>query len=185
MIYRVKSFLQINENHCVKSFLQINENHSGQQTGIRACRCFIRQVWKSSICWVVLAEPTIVHKIFQTNSSFHAKIFWQLVKQLAYTMFISNNRAPFHLWWKENLVKQKKVSKYYENDCLQIFLLLFMSLLTAKFVKKARIYFILLKKRLKINLKFFKYQISTSVKRSEKQLPSKANFRPFFQLNYS
>ena len=25
-----------------------------------------------------------------------------------YTMFISNNRTFFHLWWKENLVKHKK-----------------------------------------------------------------------------
>ena len=32
-------------------------------------------------------------------------------------MFISNNRASFHLWWKENLVKHQRVSKYYENDC--------------------------------------------------------------------
>ena len=32
-------------------------------------------------------------------------------------MFISNNRASFHLWWKKNLVKNQKVSKYYENDC--------------------------------------------------------------------
>ena len=27
-------------------------------------------------------------------------------------MFISNNRPWFHLWWKENLVKYRKVSKY-------------------------------------------------------------------------
>ena len=32
-------------------------------------------------------------------------------------MFISNNRASFHFWGKENLVKHQKVSKYYENDC--------------------------------------------------------------------
>ena len=32
-------------------------------------------------------------------------------------MFISNNRASFHLWGKENLVKHRKVSKYYETDC--------------------------------------------------------------------
>ena len=31
-------------------------------------------------------------------------------------MFISNNRASFHLWWKENLVKHQKVLKYFEND---------------------------------------------------------------------
>ena len=40
---------------------------------------------------------------------------------------------------KENLVKHQKVSKYYENDCLQNFLSLFMSLLTAKFVKSSGI----------------------------------------------
>ena len=83
----------------------------------------------------------------------------ELVAQLVYTMFISNNRASFHLWWKENLVKHQKVSKYYENDCLQNFLLLFMSLLTAKFVKNshilARIYFISLKNALKQTCNFF------------------------------
>ena len=41
----------------------------------------------------------------------------QLVRQLVYTMFISNNGASFQLWWKENLVKHRKVSKYYETDC--------------------------------------------------------------------
>ena len=32
-------------------------------------------------------------------------------------MFISNNRASFHFWWKENLVKHQNLTKYYENDC--------------------------------------------------------------------
>ena len=32
-------------------------------------------------------------------------------------MFISNNCASFHLWWKKYLVKHHKVTKYYENDC--------------------------------------------------------------------
>ena len=40
-----------------------------------------------------------------------------VVRQLTYTMFISNNHTPFHLWWKEHLVKHQRVSKYYENDC--------------------------------------------------------------------
>ena len=35
-------------------------------------------------------------------------------------MFISNNRASFYLWWKENLVIHQKVSKYYENDCILV-----------------------------------------------------------------
>ena len=30
------------------------------------------------------------------------------MRQLVYTMFITNNHAPFHLWWKENLVKYQK-----------------------------------------------------------------------------
>ena len=32
-------------------------------------------------------------------------------------MFISNSRTSFHLWWKKNLIKYWKVSKYYETDC--------------------------------------------------------------------
>ena len=34
-----------------------------------------------------------------------------------YTMFITNNHGSFHLWWKENLVKHQKVSKYCGQDC--------------------------------------------------------------------
>ena len=41
----------------------------------------------------------------------------QLVRKPVYGMFITNNRASFHLWLKESLVKPQKVSKYYENDC--------------------------------------------------------------------
>ena len=61
------------------------------------------------------------------------------MRKLVYTVFISNNDPSFHLWLKENLVKFQKVSKYYENDCLQIFLLVFISLLIAKFVKSSHI----------------------------------------------
>ena len=39
------------------------------------------------------------------------------MRQLVYIMPISNNRASFYMWWKENLVKHQKVSKFYENDC--------------------------------------------------------------------
>ena len=31
-----------------------------------------------------------------------------------YTMFVTNNYASFYLWWKGNLVKHQKVSKYYD-----------------------------------------------------------------------
>ena len=39
------------------------------------------------------------------------------MRQLVYAMFISNNRTSCHLWWKENLVKHQKVSKFCEIDC--------------------------------------------------------------------
>ena len=42
----------------------------------------------------------------------------------------------FHLWSKENLVKHRKVSKYYEIDCLQGFALRFMLLLAVIFCQK-------------------------------------------------
>ena len=31
-------------------------------------------------------------------------------------MFISNNHASFHLWWKK-ILKHQKSSKYYESGC--------------------------------------------------------------------
>ena len=39
------------------------------------------------------------------------------MRQLVYTILISNNHTSFHLWWNENVVKHPKVSKYYETDC--------------------------------------------------------------------
>ena len=72
-------------------------------------------------------------------------------------MFITYNHASFHLLWKEKLLK------YYVHHCLQNFLLLSMSLLTASIVKKsnflAEIYLIFLKKCPGPNLKVFRCQI--------------------------
>ena len=85
------------------------------------------------------------------------------MREILYTMFISNKRASSQLWWKENLVKHERVSKYDENDCVQNRLLHFMSSLTVEFVKNsniyARIYFISLTNVLKqtcndFNIKF-------------------------------
>ena len=52
---------------------------------------------------------------------------------------ITNNHASFHLWRKENLLNDQKVSKNYEHDCLKDFLLIFISLLTASIVKNSHI----------------------------------------------
>ena len=38
------------------------------------------------------------------------------MRQLVYILFITNNCASFHLWWKENLVKHQKVLQYYFHD---------------------------------------------------------------------
>ena len=32
-------------------------------------------------------------------------------------MFVTDNHDSFHFWWKENLIKHQKVSKYYDQDC--------------------------------------------------------------------
>ena len=61
------------------------------------------------------------------------------MRQLLYTRFINNNHASFHFWLKENLIKHRKVSKYYENGCLQNFPLFFMFLLTVPTVKNSNI----------------------------------------------
>ena len=61
------------------------------------------------------------------------------MRQLIYTMFVANNHASFHLWWKETLVKYQKDLKYYVNDCLQSFLFRIIFLLTASIVNNSHI----------------------------------------------
>ena len=34
------------------------------------------------------------------------------MRQLVYTVLVSNNRASFHLWWKENLINIKKSQNF-------------------------------------------------------------------------
>ena len=53
-----------------------------------------------------------------------SKVVQQLVRQLVYTMFITNYRVLFHMLWKENLVKHEKFSTYFENKCLQFFIII-------------------------------------------------------------
>ena len=111
------------------------------------------------------------------------------MRQLVYTMFITNNYNSFLLWQKENLVKHQKVSKYYDQDCLKNFLLHFVSLLRGLIFKNshfvADIYFIFIKTCPRSNFKGFQYQIWTSVQRSEKYLSSKTNFITSLQTSYS
>ena len=65
-----------------------------------------------------------------------SKVVWQLVKQFVDTMITSKNRASGDLWEKQNFIKHQQVSKCFENNCLENFLFLFISLLIAKRVKK-------------------------------------------------
>ena len=46
-----------------------------------------------------------------------SEIVPQLVRQLIYTMFVTNNHDSFYLWWHKNFVKHQNVSKYYGQDC--------------------------------------------------------------------
>ena len=68
-------------------------------------------------CWV-LGYHSMGFGTFLIFPNF-LRLSWfvpQLVVQLVYTMFISNNLASFRLWWNQNLLKHQKLSKY-ENDC--------------------------------------------------------------------
>ena len=92
-------------------------------------------------------------------------------------MLTTNNDAFFHFWLSENLLIYQGVWKY-EDRCLQNFLPLFVSLLTALIVQNCHILsgicIIFWKRRLGPNLKRFQYQIFTPMKIWEKQLLSKA-----------
>ena len=63
----------------------------------------------------------------------------QLMRQFVDTMFIINNCISSHLWRKENLVRNQKVLKCYQNDCVENFPLFFISLLTIAIVKNSHI----------------------------------------------
>ena len=41
----------------------------------------------------------------------------RLLSRLATREAITNNYDSFHLWWKRNLAKHQKISKYYDHDC--------------------------------------------------------------------
>ena len=53
-------------------------------------------------------------------------LFWTFLISLSLSVtreatliyqFVTNNQSLFHLWWKENLVKHQKLSKYYKQGC--------------------------------------------------------------------
>ena len=110
------------------------------------------------------------------TAALEQKLGWGGTKrQLVYTMFIINNHTL------ANLAKHQKVSECYDHDCLQNFILLLMSLLTASVVKNsqimAEIYLYFLKSCQIPNLKIW-----TSMKRLEKNLSSKTNLSTFWKL---
>ena len=111
--------------------------------------------------------------------SYHSYSY--VMRQLAYSIFITNNHASLYLWWKENLIKHQKVSKHYANYCLQSFILLFISLLTAPFVKNVIfcLEFTFSKKCPKLNVRYH----ATFKARKFKSLFYNINI--FLQKNYN
>ena len=47
---------------------------------------------------------------------------------LVHSRFRDSNLVLFHMWWEEIVLKPENVCKYFVQDCLQIFLLVFTSL---------------------------------------------------------
>ena len=39
----------------------------------------------------------------------------QIIKQVVYTIFITNIYTPFHLWQRKKFFKYQRVPKYYES----------------------------------------------------------------------
>ena len=134
-------------------------------------------------------EVLTVPWYFLISTDPKSQVVRQVVRQLEYTMFISNNHPLFNLWWNKNLVKHRKVSKYYETYCLHDFIFLFMFLLTIKKAKNSpidtTIFSIFLINVLEQTWNSFNTKSITHWKRSEKQLPSMANFRTGLPLNWS
>ena len=136
------------------------------------------QYWQNFNFRSKIEHQATIHEVFTSTWYFLISLAFksldvrQLVRQLVYVMFITNNRDSFHLWWHENFVKHQNVSKYYGKDCLKNFLLLFMSESAASFLKSShfcgRNLLHRARKRHTPNFKGFQYQIWTSVKRSEK-----------------
>ena len=104
-------------------------------------------------------------------------------------MLISNNCEWFPLWWRENLVKHQAVSEYYENVCLQHFLMPFISLLIAQCVKKghiqARLNLIFLKILLKQTSNSFNTKFGTQYKNAKSSYQVRGNLNHFFGTNCS
>ena len=77
---------------------------------------------------------------------------------------------------KGKLVTYQGVLKYYEHVCLNNFILLFMCLSTALIIRNSYILAGISRKRSRLNLKGFQYQIWTSAKKIEKVVIKKDKF---------
>ena len=62
-----------------------------------------------------------------TRHQIQAKFVRRLVRQLVHSLFGDNDLVPFHIWWKEIVLKREKVWKCFVQNCLKIFLLVFTS----------------------------------------------------------
>ena len=118
-------------------------------------------------------------KIFKIFANFWKLSVWNRFQTGEASMkylFITDNQPSLHLWWKKILLNHKKISQYYDYDCLQKFLLLFtlMFLLIASIIKNSHfctgIWFIILSRHPRLTLKEFQYLTWTTAKRSAKYL---------------
>ena len=111
------------------------------------------------------------------------------MRQLLYTMFISNNRALFHSWWKENLVKHQNVPIYYEKWLPAKFSLAF-----CVFIKRSiclnesclgqnLLYLIFLKNVLISSWKSFNFKFQPQWKDLKSSYKVRQSLAPFCHLN--
>ena len=109
-----------------------------------------------------------------------------VVRQLAYTMFISNNLTWFDLLWKENLIKHQKSQIIIKMILCKIFLFFYISINSSNCKKQSYLNLLLLslwKTALKQTWKSFNSKFSAKL--LEKQFSSKASSRNFLEPNCS
>ena len=75
-------------------------------------RVFLASIDKICILWGRLDTEFSFYELlgfccFLISLDPKSEVALKLVKQLVYAMFISNNHALFHLWWKKNLVNKQ------------------------------------------------------------------------------
>ena len=63
------------------------------------------------------SDPSISGIFWKFPNFLRSYVVRQLVRQLVHWLSGYNNLVPFHLWWRQSLLKSEKVCGYFVQDC--------------------------------------------------------------------